>query len=194
MTSPGWWVDLTLTSPDFWPLNFRAGETEVGEQKEPILPSSGCYYIRGPQKSYCSFEDNVKVKFPLGFYCIKTKIKTKTFDGFKIKAFIWYSSLLKKINSNDSLNLSKSIKFFDHIFHFQLHISQLEKMQIKQGQTKIWFYTLRMAFILNVNGSFVFCNCLFLFLCFFISISLVDKGGTEAQGCVTTVSWHGVWS
>lgn len=28
----------------------------------------------------------------------------------------------------------------------------------------------------------------------FMSISLVDKGGTEAQGCVTTVSWHGVWS
>lgn len=29
---------------------------------------------------------------------------------------------------------------------------------------------------------------------FFLSISLVDKGGTEAQGCVTTVSWLGVWS
>lgn len=43
-------------------------------------------------------------------------------------------------------------------------------------------------------GSFAFCHCLFLSFCFFISISLVDKGGTEAQGCVTTVSWHGVWS
>lgn len=53
---------------------------------------------------------------------------------------------------------------------------------------------LRMAFILNVYGSFVFCHCLFLSFCLFISISLVDKGGTEAQGCVTTVSWHGVWS
>lgn len=26
------------------------------------------------------------------------------------------------------------------------------------------------------------------------SISLVDMGGTETQGCVTTVSWHRVWS
>lgn len=106
------------------------------------------------------------------------------------------SSLLqKKIHSNNSLNSSKSIKFFDHIFHLQLHISLLEKIQIKQHcQIKIWCYMLRMAFILNVYGSLVFCHCLFLSFCFFISISLVDKGGTEAQGCVTTVSWHGVWS
>lgn len=27
----------------------------------------------------------------------------------------------------------------------------------------------------------------------FVSISLVDNGGTQAQGCVTTVSWQSVW-
>lgn len=30
--------------------------------------------------------------------------------------------------------------------------------------------------------------------CLFVSISLVDNGGTESQGCVTTVSWHSVWA
>lgn len=104
------------------------------------------------------------------------------------------SLLLKKIHSNNSLNSSIFIEFLDHIFHFQIHISWLEKIQMKQCQTKIWCYMLRIAFTFNVCDCFVFCHCLFLSFCFFISISLVDKGGTEAQDCVTTVSWHGVWS
>lgn len=78
-------------------------------------------------------------------------------------------------------------------FHFSFILPLILNPPPKKIKNEKWKKHYSYSELHFLKYQWVLLSSVFSPLLLFLSISLVDKGGTEAQGCVTTVSWHSVW-